>query len=144
LCFIGSGGWIWRRRKSAYYRGVRGKSLADIDYKSIVVYNELMRVHFKPKTRLGKRSAWLLVTLAVLMGVFRINILLGQRGGDTFFSNPSLAIPILLAGISGIAAFITGLMSIIREKERSISVYLAVAVGLIVLIVALAQIISPH
>ena len=103
-----------------------------------------MRVHFKPKTRLGKRSAWLLVTLAVLMGVFRINILLGQRGGDTFFSNPSLAIPILLAGISGIAAFITGLMSIIREKERSISVYLAVAVGLIVLIVALAQIISPH
>ena len=103
-----------------------------------------MRVHFKPKTRLGKRSAWLLVTLAVLMGVFRINVLLGQRGGDTFFSNPSLAIPILLAGISGIAAFITGLMSIIREKERSISVYLAVAVGFIVLIVALAQIISPH
>ena len=103
-----------------------------------------MQVHFKPKTRLGKRSAWLLVTLAVLMGVFRINVLLGQRGGDTFFSNPSLAIPILLAGISGIAAFITGLISIIREKERSISVYLAVAIGLIVLIVAFANIISPH
>ena len=103
-----------------------------------------MQVHFKPKTRSGKLSAWLLVTLAVLMGVFRINVLLGQRGGDTFFSNPSLAIPILLAGISGIAAFITGLISIIREKERSISVYLAVAVGLIVLIVVLANIISPH
>jgi hypothetical protein len=103
-----------------------------------------MQVHFKPKTRLGKRSAWLLVTLAVLMGVFRINALLGQRGGDTFFSNPSLAIPILLAGISGIAAFITGLISIIREKERSISVYLAVTIGLIVLIVAFVNIISPH
>jgi hypothetical protein len=86
----------------------------------------------------------MLVALAVFMGVFRINVLLGQRGGDTFFSNPSLAIPILLAGISGIAAFVTGLTSIIREKERSISVYLAVAVGLIVLIVALAQVISPH
>jgi hypothetical protein len=103
-----------------------------------------MQVHFKPKTRLGKRSAWLLVTLAVLMGVFRINALLGQRGGDTFFSNPSLAIPILLAGISGIAAFITGLISIISEKERSISVYLAVTIGLIVLIVAFVNIISPH
>ncbi len=103
-----------------------------------------MRVHFRPRTKLGKRSAWLLVTLAVLMGVFRINLLLGQRGGDTFFSNPSLAIPMLLAGISGIAAFITGLISIIREKERSVSVYLAVAVGLIVLIVVLANIISPH
>jgi hypothetical protein len=78
------------------------------------------------------------------MSVFRINVLLGQRGGDTFFSNPSLAIPILLAGISGIAAFITGLISIVRKKERSIAVYLAVAVGLIVLIVALAQIISPY
>ena len=103
-----------------------------------------MWFHFKPKTSLGKRSAWLLVALAVFMGVFRTNVLLGQRGGDTFFSNPSLAIPILLAGISGIAAFITGLISIVRKKERSIAVYLAVAVGLIVLIVALAQIISPH
>jgi peptidoglycan/LPS O-acetylase OafA/YrhL len=103
-----------------------------------------MRVHFKPKTKLGKRSAWLLVTLAALMGIFRVNILLGQQGGDTFFSNPSLAIPILLAGISGIAAFITGLISIIRKKERSISVYLAVAIGLIVLIVAFANIISPY
>lgn len=103
-----------------------------------------MRVQFKPQTELGKRSAWLLVALAVFMGVFRINVLLGHRGGDTFFSNPSLAIPILLAGISGIAAFITGLISIVRKKERSIAVYLAVAVGLIVLIVALAQIISSH
>jgi len=118
--------------------------LPSIDGSLLDVYNELMRVHFRPKTRLGKRSVWLLVALAIFMGVFRINVLLGQRGGDTFFSNPFLAIPILLAGISGIAAFITGLISIIRRKERSISVYLAVAVGLIVLIVVLAQIISPH
>ena len=118
--------------------------MAGIDGSSIDVYNELMRVHFRPRTKLGKRSVWLLVALAVFMGVFRINVLLGQRGGDTFFSNPSLAIPILLAGISGIAAFITGLISIIKEKERSISVFLAVAVGLIVLIVVLANIISPH
>ena len=103
-----------------------------------------MRVHFKPRTNLGKRSVWLLVTIPVFLLVFRINVLLGQPGGDTFFSNPSLAIPILLAGISGIAAFITGLISIIREKERSVSVYLAVAIGLIVLVVAFAQIISPH
>ena len=103
-----------------------------------------MRVHFKPKTNLGKRSSWLLVTLGVFLLVFRINVLLGHRGGDTFFSNLFLAIPILLTGISGIAAFITGLISIIREKERSISVYVAVAIGLIVLVVAFAQITSPH
>jgi hypothetical protein len=78
------------------------------------------------------------------MGGFRINVLLGYRGGDTFFSNPSLAVPILLTGISGIAAFITGLISIIRVKERAISVYLAVVIGLIVLVVALVQIVSPN
>ncbi|MFC1938777.1 hypothetical protein ACFLWM_01295 [Chloroflexota bacterium] len=76
--------------------------------------------------------------------MFRINVLLGQRGGDTFFSNPSLAIPILLAGISGIAAFITGLISIIRDKERSISVYLAVAFGFVTLVFVLGEIIFPH
>ena len=103
-----------------------------------------MRAHFKPKTNLGKRSAWLIFALAVALASFRILVISGQRGGDTFFSNPLLAIPMLLAGISGIAAFITGLISIIRRNERSISVYLAIAVGLIVLIVALAQIFSPH
>ena len=103
-----------------------------------------MQVHFKPKTKFGKRSAWLLIALAIFMVAFRTNLLLGYRGGDTFFSNPFLAIPILLAGISGIAALITGLIGIIRERERSISVYLAVAIGLIVLVIALAQIIPPH
>ena len=129
---------------SAYYRSVWGRSLAGIDGSSLDVYNEIVRVHFKPKTNLGKRSVWLLVALAVSMASFGILVASGQRGGDTFFSNPILTIPILIAAASGIAAFITGLISIIREKERSISVYLAVAVGLIVLIVALAQIISPH
>ena len=119
-------------------------SLAGIDGSSLDVYNETVRFRFKPQTKLGKRSVWLLVALAVCMGVFRINVFLGYRGGDTFFSNPPLAVPILLAGISGIAAFITGLISIIRVKERAISVYLAVVIGLIVLIVALVQIVSPH
>ena len=102
-----------------------------------------MRVHFKPKTNLGKRSAWLIVAFAVSMASFGILVASGQRGGDTFFSNPILTIPVLIAATSGIAAFITGIISIVRRKERSISVYVAVAFGLIVLIVALAQI-SPH
>ncbi len=103
-----------------------------------------MRVHFKPTTYLGKRAAWLIVSFAVSLASFRILVASGQRGGDTFFSNPILTVPGLVAATSGIAAFVTGLISIVKRRERSISVYLAVAVGLIVLIVALAQIISPH
>ena len=103
-----------------------------------------MRVHFKPTTYFGKWSAWLIVAFAVSLASFGILVASGQRGGDTFFSNPILTVPILFAATSGIAAFVTGLISIVKRKERSISVYLAVAVGLIVLIVALAQIIPPH
>ncbi len=103
-----------------------------------------MRVHFKPKTNLGKWSAWLIVAFAVSMASFGILVASGQRGGDTFFSNPIIGIPILIAAASGIAAFITGLISIVRRKERSISVYVAVAFGLITLVFVLGEIIFPH
>jgi hypothetical protein len=103
-----------------------------------------MRVHFKPKTNLGKWSAWLIVAFAVSMASFGILVASGQRGGDTFFSNPILTIPVLIAATSGIAAFITGIISIVRRKERSISVYVAVAFGLITLVFVLGEIIFPH
>ena len=103
-----------------------------------------MRVHFKPKTNLGKWSAWLIVAFAVSMTSFGILVASGQRGGDTFFSNPILTIPVLIAATSGIAAFITGIISIVRRKERSISVYVAVAFGLITLVFVLGEIIFPH
>jgi cytochrome bd-type quinol oxidase subunit 2 len=103
-----------------------------------------MRVHFKPTTDLGKWSARLIVTFAVLLGVFRILVASGQRGGDTFFSNPILTIPMLLAATSGIAAFITGLISVAKRRERSIAVYLAIIFGLFVILFALGEVIFPH
>ena len=107
-------------------------------------YNELMRIHFKPTTTLGKRSAWLIFTFAVSLASFGILVASGKRGGDTFFSNPILTIPILIAATAGISAFITGLISIVRRKERSISVYLALIFGLITLVFVLGEIIFPH
>ncbi len=103
-----------------------------------------MRVRFKPTTYLGKRAAWLIFAFAVSMASFGILVASGQRGGDTFFSNPILTVPILFAATSGIAAFITGLISIVRRKERSISVYVAVAFGLMTLVFVLGEIIFPH
>ena len=103
-----------------------------------------MRVHFKPTTDLGKWSAWLIVAFVVLLGVFYILVVSGQHGGDTFFRNPILTIPMLLAAMSGIAAFITGLISVVKRKERSISVYLAITFGLFVILFALGEVIFPH
>jgi len=103
-----------------------------------------MRVHFKPKTKLGRCSAWLIVAFAIFFGSLQALIASGQRGGDTFFSNLVLAIPGLLAVASGIAAFVTGLISITKRKERAVAVYLAVAIGFVVLTFVIGEIAFPH
>jgi hypothetical protein len=46
--------------------------------------------------------------------------------------------------ISGIAAFVTGLISIIKSKERSILVFLVVVVGVLALLFLLGEVIFPH
>ncbi len=55
----------------------------------------------------------------------------GQRSADipTFFSNLAIAIPMLLAGISGISAFFTGIIGIIKSKDRSVIVVIATIIG---------------
>ena len=97
-----------------------------------------------PKTRQGKWSAWLMVAFIVFFGLFFIFMASGQRGGATFFSNLWLTVPILLAGISGISAFFTGIIGVIKDRERSVLVYLAILIGLIVLLFCLAEIVFPH
>ena len=54
---------------------------------------------------------------------------------DTFFSNLAKAIPdrlMLLAGISGTSAFFTGIIGIIKSKDRSVIVFIATIIGFIV------------
>jgi hypothetical protein len=103
-----------------------------------------MKVHFIPKTTLGKWSAGLIIAFIAFIVAFYFLIVSGQRGGETFFSNLALAVPMLIAGISGASAFFTGLTGIITSRERSIVVYLATLTGLLVLIFGLAEIIFPH
>ena len=103
-----------------------------------------MKVHFKPKTALGKWSVGLIIVFVVLLASFQLLVASGQRGGETFFSNLILTIPMLIAGISGVSAFATGLIGAIQSRERSIAVYLATLIGLLVLLFVLGEIIFPH
>ena len=103
-----------------------------------------MEVHFKPKTTPGKWSVGLVIVFVVLLASFQLLVASGQRGGETFFSNLILTIPMLIAGISGVSAFATGLIGIIRSRERSIAVYMATLIGLLVLLFMLGEIIFPH
>lgn len=107
-------------------------------------YNFKIMLTFLPKTKLGKWAVGLIVVFFALFILFQLLVASGQRGGETFFDNLMLTIPIFLAGICGIAAFFTGIVSIIKSKERSVLFFLTVMVGLFVLVFVVGEIVVPQ
>ena len=103
-----------------------------------------MKLRFIPKTHLGQWSIWLITVFIVLFIVFQILVASGQRGGATFFSNLALSIPMLIAVITGILAFFTGIIGIIKNKERSVLVFSSTIIGFFILVFVSAEILFPH
>jgi predicted Abi (CAAX) family protease len=103
-----------------------------------------MRITVLPKTSLGKWSVGLIAAFILFLALFLILVAFGQRGGETFFSNLLLTVPMLLAGTCGVAAFVTGLIGIIKSKERSILVYLAIFIGFEIMVFGLGEFLVPH
>jgi hypothetical protein len=87
-----------------------------------------IRITILPKTPLGRWSVGLVIAIIVL-----------------FMVVPEVANrPLEVAASSGFAclagaALVTGLISIIKNKERSILVFLTMAIGLFALIIAVGQ-----
>jgi hypothetical protein len=103
-----------------------------------------MKALFLPQTTPGKWSAGLAAGLIVFFLIARLIVASGQQGGETFFDNLAISIPMALAGLCGVAAFIVGLTAIIRHKERSILVFIATLIGLFVLIFIIGEFAAPH
>jgi len=83
-----------------------------------------------PKTCLGKWSGWLIVVFFLLFIPVQIIAAVGRDQGafdrDSFnIFQILIPITIIPAGICGIAAFITGIINILKSKERSILVIIA-------------------
>lgn len=97
-----------------------------------------------PKTLLGKWSVKFITIFILFLAIFYLVANSGQRGGDTFFSNLWLATPILIAGASGILAFITGIIGVVKYRERSVLVFISIVLGFFVLLFILGEILSPH
>jgi len=98
-----------------------------------------MRISILPKSSLGRWSVGLAAAFILL---FVLSLVLTGLGGV----GPGPVGPIIgiAFGISGIAALVTGLISMIKSQERSILVFLAVVVGLFVLTFLLGEFIYPH
>lgn len=94
-----------------------------------------------PKTHLGKWSVWLIIAFFLFFALFLLLAALGQRGPGF---NPFLAATIIPAGIYGIAAFFTGTIAIIKEKERSVLVFISAWIGFFVMVFVLGEFLFPH
>ncbi|MFA4817873.1 MAG: hypothetical protein WC608_04105 [Parcubacteria group bacterium] len=88
-------------------------------------------MQMKPQTKLGRWSVWLnaffLITIAI--SVILVNVL-GILSYDDHWWDAT--VPIL--ALATITAFILGIIAIIKNKERSVFVYLSVIIGLLVIL----------
>ena len=104
-----------------------------------------------PKTKLGKWSFGLILTMPLLFFIgtsFTNSLYASVPAGGTILadiaSRPALALTMLLGFASGISAFFTGLIAIIKQKERAILVYIATIVGAALIIFIISEIVAPH
>ncbi len=99
-----------------------------------------MRISILPKCSLARWSVGLAAAFILLSILFAVLTRLGGEPGPfalIFIAN-------IVIGISFIAAFITGLISIIKSKERSILVLLAVLISFGALLFFLNQFLFTH
>jgi hypothetical protein len=98
-----------------------------------------MKITILPKTPLGRWSIWLAVAWILF---FVLSMFLAESGLVKLpLSDRALDLAMLgVTGGIGIASFITGLISIIKNKERSILVFLALIVALLIIVMAILEI----
>ncbi len=87
-----------------------------------------------PKTRIGKWS----VGLLLLFGLSVLTIILMQRPpGD-----PLLLIPGLCAAASGVATFVTALIGLFKQKDRTFLVIFCAIIGFFVTLTVISEVIE--
>jgi len=110
-----------------------------------------MKIYFIPKTTLGRWPLGLIIAMLTLFFIgplFRNLLYTSVPAGDTILEDivkrPALALTMLAGMASGISAFITGLIAIIKKKERGLSVYIATTMGFLLILFLLGEILFPH
>jgi len=104
-----------------------------------------------PKTNLGKWSIGLILAMFVLIFIgssLTDSLYESVPAGGTILkdiiSRPALAISMLVGFGAGISALVTGLISIIKQKERALLVYLSTLVGAGLTLFLIAEFLFPH
>jgi hypothetical protein len=110
-----------------------------------------VRISILPKTKLGWWSLGLAAAMPILflVGMTCTNLLYKSvPAGGTILKDiivrPALALTMLAGMASGISAFVIGLITIIRQRERALLVYGAALIGALLIIFLLGEFIFPH
>lgn len=110
----------------------------------------IMRLNFMPKTTLGRWSVWLILGMPVFFYIgfsfvnFYDTVPAGKTIPQDIVMRPGIALPMLAGMISGISAFMTGLASITRKKERALLVYISTIIGGLLILFLLGELFFPH
>ena len=102
-----------------------------------------------PKTRLGKWSAVFAAAFVAFFLLSPILMLLNQQqiGNETTMDTllrPFLIVVGLAAMASGLLAFFTGVISLVKYKERSALIYITTFIGLLAVFFLLGEFLVPH
>jgi Na+/melibiose symporter-like transporter len=104
-----------------------------------------------PKTTLGKWSVVLIVAMPILFIIgtsFTNSLYKFVPAGATILGDitarPALALTMLAGMVAGIAAFITGLLAIIRQKEHALLVYISSSIGALLVLFLAGELLFPH
>jgi hypothetical protein len=110
-----------------------------------------MKLSFMPKTILGRWSVGLIVAMPVFFFIGRalLNLLYKSvPAGNTILEDiverPALALTMLTGMVSGILAFVTGFIAVIKQRERALFVYVAIIIGALFIVFLLGEILFPH
>ena len=98
-----------------------------------------------PKSSLGIYSILGIVLFVILFVLGRsIVIVKGPFERPSFFNDPIPAAITIIAAMFGVSSLFTGVIAIIKKKDRAIPVFISTLIGLFILVFWLGEILSPH
>lgn len=110
-----------------------------------------MKIYVIPKSRYGKWSLILIIAMPVLFFIgtsFTNSLYKSVPAGNTILEDllnrPALSLTMLMGMASGISAFITGLLAIIKYKERALLVYISTLIGALLILLLFGEILFQH
>lgn len=105
-----------------------------------------MHITWMPQTQLGRWSLYLVGAAAALI-MFTSLITVGlfhQSGGNTVFDNLFVSIPMVTALVAASVAFVTALISLWGQRERSVLLAIPILVGVFLVVLFIGELGSPH